>query len=76
MRNLLKRNRKKINNELSSFDTRKYFSPSCYAESITTFQIKGSGSQFASANTALNQSNVLILLVLHLTLQIQINLLQ
>ncbi len=37
MLNLLKRNRLNINKELSSFNTRKYFSPACFAESKTTY---------------------------------------
>ena len=36
MRELLKRNRLRINRELASYDSRKYFSPSCYADSIVT----------------------------------------
>jgi SAM-dependent methyltransferase len=36
MRDILKRNRLQINKELASYDTRKYFSPSCYADSIIT----------------------------------------
>lgn len=34
MRNLLMRNRLKINKELNTYELRKYFSPSCYADSI------------------------------------------
>ncbi len=37
MQDLLKRNRLRINKELTSYDSRKYFSPSCYAGSIVTF---------------------------------------
>jgi len=36
MQGLLKRNRLKINKELTSYNSRKYFSPSCYAGSLVT----------------------------------------
>lgn len=39
MRDLLNRNRLKVNKELASYDSRKYFSPSCYASSIVTLSV-------------------------------------
>jgi len=36
MKGLLQRNRLKINKELNSYDSRKYFTPSCYANSFVT----------------------------------------
>ncbi len=36
MRELLKRNRLRINAELASYEARKHFSPSCYAHSVVT----------------------------------------
>lgn len=37
MRDLLKRNRLQINKDLSTCEVRKYFSPSCYSDSIVVF---------------------------------------